>query len=93
MPRESLKVELPDQRVVTFVGRQAWALRRLHQAGNNGLTTLHEPAPRWSHYVYRLREAGLVITTTKEPHGGPFKGHHGRYRLETPLRIVDEVAA
>ena len=41
-----------------------------------------------------LRKAGLTISTTNEPHEGPFPGMHGRYRLETPVTVVNaEVAA
>lgn len=74
----------------TFTGRQAWMLRRLIDAGSAGLTLLDDPAPRCSHYLYMLRKAGLVITTTHEPHGGPFPGTHGRYHLETPVSVEPE---
>jgi winged helix domain-containing protein len=90
---ESIKVRLLDGRTLSFVGREAWCLRRLHNAGAKGLTTIDHPAPRWSHYVFKLRRAGLIISTDFENHGGTFPGHHGRYRLETPVTIVEEVAA
>ena len=33
---------------VAVEGRPAWALLRLVEAGPDGLTTLAQPAPRWS---------------------------------------------
>ena len=73
---------------MTFAGREAWTLKRLVEAGPIGVTTIDHPAPRWSHYVYKLRKAGLVISTDYEKHKGDFPGNHGRYRLETPVAIV-----
>ena len=60
---EFIQVQLPDGRTLSFVGREAWCLRRLYNAGAKGLTTIDHPAPRWSHYVYKLRRAGLTIST------------------------------
>ena len=54
------------------------------EAGSIGVTTIDHPAPRWSHYIFKLRKAGLIITTEYEPHIGPFPGKHGRYRLNLP---------
>jgi hypothetical protein len=88
-----LTVRLPDGRDQTFHGREAWTLRHLVNAGPAGITTIDHPAPRWSHYVFKLRQAGLVITTDREPHGGAYPGNHGRYRLQTPVRVVSEDAA
>jgi hypothetical protein len=74
--------------------RQAWMLRKLINAGSAGVTLLDNPAPRGSHYIYILRKAGLTISTTNEPHKGPFPGTYGRYRLEMPVTVVTaEVAA
>lgn len=84
-----LRIELPDGRQQTFVGREAWALRNLVDAGHAGLTTLSQPAPRWSHYIYRLRKAGLGISTDYETHSGEFPGNHGRYRLETAVTVIE----
>ncbi len=89
MRKDTLIAILPDGTRLRFDGREAWALRHLRDAGAIGLTTLQQPAPRWSHYIYKLRKAGLVITTTHESHGGTYAGHHGRYRLETPVRIEE----
>jgi hypothetical protein len=77
----------------SFVGREAWTLRHLVNAGRTGITTIDHPAPRWSHYVYKLRRAGLIISTDFESHRGDFPGTHGRYRLETPVTVLNEVAA
>lgn len=91
----SITIRWADRICTTFTGRQAWMLRRLIDAGSAGLTLLDNPAPRCSHYIYMLRKAGLTISTTQEPHQGPFPGTHGRYRLETPVTVVvtSEVAA
>jgi hypothetical protein len=84
-----IKIRLPDGSQQSFVGREAWTLRHLVNAGSIGVTTIDHPAPRWSHYVYKLRKAGLVISTDYEPHKGTFPGTHGRYRLETAVTVVD----
>lgn len=88
-----ITIRLPDGRRQTFHGREAWTLRQLVNAGPSGITTLEQPAPRWSHYVFKLRKAGLVISTDRESHSGPYPGSHGRYRIETPVTIIAEVAA
>lgn len=69
-------------------GREAWALYELILAGVRGCTPINNPAPRWSHYVFLLRRAGLNIETIDEAHGGPFAGTHARYVLRTPLRVL-----
>jgi hypothetical protein len=84
-----IKVRLPDGSQQSFIGREAWTLRHLVNAGSTGVTTIDHPAPRWSHYVYKLRRAGLVITTDYEGHKGDFPGTHGRYRLETPVTVIE----
>jgi hypothetical protein len=73
------------------IGRFAWALLGLHRAGDTGITSMTNPAPRLSHYVYGLRRDGLDIETTYEDHGGDFAGRHGRYKLATPIEIVEVV--
>lgn len=70
-------------------GRFGWTLLQLHRAGDAGLTSLERPAPRWSHYVWVLRADGVGISTTYEDHGGAFAGRHGRYRLTTPIEVVE----
>jgi hypothetical protein len=89
----SITVRMLSGTHLTFVGREAWALRRLIEAGSPGLTTLDHPAPRWSQYIFRLRKAGLNISTEYERHAGPFPGNHGRYTLLTRLTVVTTEAA
>ena len=93
MNSTKIRIRLPDGSQQTFGGREAWTLRHLLNAGATGVTTIDHPAPRWSHYVYKLRKAGLVISTDYEAHKGDFPGTHGRYRLETVVTVVCEVAA
>ena len=93
MKVDRISVQLPGGRVASFVGREAWCLRHLIGAGANGLTTLDHPAPRWSHYIFKLRKAGLAISTDVELHHGSYPGQHGRYRLESPVTVVTEAAA
>ncbi len=80
---------LPDGRAVTVIGRDAWALRNLVEAGKAGCTPIDHPGPRWSHYVFKLRGFGFVIETVHESHGGPFAGTHARYVLRSDVEIVD----
>lgn len=84
-------ITLPDgseSLPVTVVGRQAWMLDQLIQAGSRGLTSIERPAPRISHYIFRLRGVGFDIDTEYETHAGPFPGKHGRFRLRSKVRIV-----
>lgn len=86
-------VLLPNDERRTYGGRLAWALSALLVAGERGCTPITTPGPRWSDYVFKLRRDGLEIETITEPHGGPYPGHHARYVLRTPLRIVVREAA
>ena len=88
-----IKIRMPDGLHQSFEGREAWTLRHLLNAGAAGVTTIDHPAPRWSHYIYKLRRAGLIISTEYEAHSGSFPGTHGRYRLESVVHVVSEVAA
>ncbi len=89
----AIKVQLPDGAARDYAGRDAWTLDKLLDAGDRGLTTIDHPAPRWSHYVFRLRKSGLVIETAEERHKGPYPGRHGRYILRTPLKVIERCAA
>lgn len=71
------------------IGRDGWALLELLKAGNDGLTTLTRPAPRWSHYIWKLRGMGVAIETVDERHDGPFAGNHARYKLMSNVQILD----
>ncbi len=68
-------------------GRLAWTLLELVKAGDSGITPLHNPAPRVSHYVMCLRRKGVAIETDMQPHGGAFPGEHGVYRLRCAVTI------
>jgi hypothetical protein len=63
--------------------RDCWALEELRKAGTKGCTPAENPAPRWSAYVFNLRELGVEIETITEQHAGEFPGHHGRYVLHS----------
>lgn len=82
-------------RIFELSGRNAWALVELVQAGSQGVTPLTHPAPRWSAYVFDLRELGIPVETIRETHKGAFPGHHGRYVLgcDVSVRIVEGAAA
>ena len=84
-------VEKPDggARRLVVEGRNGWALANLIEAGDGGLTTLENPAPRWSAYVHKLRTVfDINIETIDEPHGGPYAGTHGRYVLRSKVHLV-----
>lgn len=68
---------------IVVTGRDLWALENLRRAGARGCTPIDNPAPRWSAYVFNLREMGVEIETITEPHGGDFAGHHARYVLRS----------
>lgn len=81
-----------ERRMVTVRGRDAWALLQLMVAGEKGCTPLDNPAPRWSGYIYNLRQIGFAIETVHEHHRGAFPGNHGRYVLRSRVEMA-EVAA
>jgi len=79
---------------LTVNGRDAWALQKLIEAGEAGVTPIDTPGPHWSGYVHKLRKAGPVIETIHEGHGGPFPGRHARYVLRSEVTVLpDERAA
>jgi hypothetical protein len=71
----------PEGSLLTFKGRDAWAFLELIKAGDDGITPLDTPGPRWSGYVQHVRKAGLVIETIHEPLCGPCPGTHALYVL------------
>lgn len=77
------------ERIVTVMGRDAWALSELMAAGSKGCTPIDNPAPRWSHYVWKIRQTGIEVETVTENHGGEFAGHHARYVLKSAVRIIE----
>lgn len=66
-------------------GRDRWALECLIAAGEKGCTSIDTPGPRWSGYVFKLRQLGVAIETVTEPHEGPFAGTHARYVLRSSV--------
>lgn len=84
------KIE-PDGGVHEVIGRDAWALKNLMEAGKRGCTPIDHPGPRWSHYVFKLRGMGFIIETVHEDHGGPFAGTHARYVLRSQVTILREM--
>ncbi len=80
--------ELADGSIVRCRGRVAWTLIELIRAGSGGVAPVERPAPRWSDYVAKLRGKGLIIETVEERHAGRFPGRHGRYVLQTPVRLL-----
>lgn len=77
------------ERPVHLAGRELWALRCLIAAGEDGITSISNPAPRLAAYIHKLRGHGISIETTHEPHGGEFSGLHGRYFLRSKVRLEE----
>jgi hypothetical protein len=80
-------------RSIRLVGRFAQTAEALVTAGPRGITALDLSnwAVRLSHYVFILRkDHGLNIEMMMEGHDGPFPGHHGRYVLTTPMRLITD---
>jgi hypothetical protein len=91
-------IELLVQRIDTgetlrLMGREAWTLAWLIEAGPRGIAPIERPAPRVSAYVHSLRKRGLVIETLDERHAGPFPGSRGRYVLRTSATALKAVSA
>jgi len=90
MSHITLTIRKPhDPTLITLTGRNAWAMRELILLGEKGCTPIDNPAPAWTAYVQKLRAKGFKIVTVTEPHGGPYKGQHGRYVLRDNLSIVE----
>ena len=47
---------------------------QLANAGKQGITPIARPAPRWSAYVFSLKEHGIPIQTVMEAHDGSYPG-------------------
>ncbi|WP_373371519.1 winged helix domain-containing protein [Microvirga sesbaniae] len=89
-----LRARTDDGRELKLSKRLAWMAYILHEAGLRGVTTLEWPGRRLSHYVMCLRrDYGLSIETERERHSGPFEGTHGRYKLHTPLVVMEVIRA
>ncbi len=86
----SLKATILDRDpdcTIDLKGRDAWALSSLVDAGLKGCTPLDTPGPRWSGYVFNLRQMGFDIETIHERHTGPFAGTHARYVLRSKVHL------
>lgn len=84
-------VKTNGQRTEIWVkGRDRWALDRLINSGRKGCTPITQPAPRWSHYIWRLRGMGVEIETVTEQNFGAFPGTHGRYVLHSTVSQIEE---
>lgn len=79
--------ETEQPRSVALIGREAWAMLELVEAGATGCTPITHPGPRWSDYVFRLRKHGFRVETINEKHGGAFAGSHARYVLHDAVRL------
>ena len=87
--RYQIKVRvLPDGAPMTIVGRNAETLEKLIAAGERGITSYENPAPRLAHYIFRNRRFGFLIETIDEAHGGRFPGTHARYVLRSDVQIL-----
>ena len=75
-------------RELSLFGREAWCLNELVRAGIAGITARQFPGARISHYVFCLRGQGLAIETKSEANTGAFAGSHGRYTLQSRVRII-----
>jgi hypothetical protein len=88
-PIIEITIELVGGERKTFRGRDAWALGELIRGGLIGCTPIERPAPRWSHYIYKLRRGGLIVETIDEAHGGAYSGQHARYVLRSSLKVIE----
>jgi hypothetical protein len=90
-PAVEIIVSIDGKPPQKFLGREAWALHHLVEAGDTGCTPLTTPGPRWSDYVFKCRRDGVSIETIDEPHGGSFSGTHARYVLRSAVRLIEVV--
>ncbi|WP_085043801.1 winged helix domain-containing protein [Ensifer aridi] len=75
---------------VTLVGREAFTLRKLLDAGDRGISSLDHVGIRLSHYVMKLRRAGITVETVPTEHGGDYPGVHGVYKLRSQLSVLKD---
>lgn len=69
---------------IELLGRGAWTMRQLIAAWPRGVTSIDDPAPRWSHYVWILRGYGLDI---HHRFSGAFLGNRGCYVLRSAVSV------
>lgn len=88
----TFKLEKPEgQKTYAIKGRPAQTLLCLVNAGKQGVTAeeLSSWALRLASYVFKLKNNyGIDIQTTREPNSNG-RGHHGRYRLLSDVRILE----
>jgi hypothetical protein len=89
----TIHCETKPTREVLVTGRDRWALECLMAAGSKGCTPIDTPGPRWSGYVFNLRQLGVAIETVTEAHDGPFAGTHARYVLRSRVTRSEGRAA
>lgn len=87
--RVKVKDENGDAKEITATGRVLWALEQLAEGPRTPIT---RPAPRWSDYVFRLRNEGVNIETDTVPHDGPYPGTHAQYHLRSTITFLGEVS-
>jgi hypothetical protein len=81
-------------RIIKPAGRDAWALSELIFAGAAGCTPIDNPGPRWSGYVFKLKQIyALDIESITEMHGGEYAGKHARYVLRSKVQFADPADA
>ena len=80
-------VSSEQSRTFELDGRLGWTMVQLFNAGPKGVTPITHPAPRWSGYVFDLRELGIPIETIMEPHEGNYPGQHARYVLTCDAQV------
>jgi hypothetical protein len=76
-----------QSRTFELKGRLGWAMVQLVEAGAKGVTPISRPAPRWSAYIFSMRELGIPIETIMEPHEGNYPGQHARYVLPCDAQV------
>ena len=89
MARLIVKFRVGDGPAVNVNGREAQTIVALVNAGPKGITSLDTFRAGWAvrlgAYIFDLRQMGVPIETTREPHNG---GNHARYRLTGQIEIL-----
>lgn len=103
MAKLTVKLAIGDGPAISVSGREAQTIVALVNAGRCGITSLDTFKAGWAvrlgAHVFDLRQMGVPIETTREPHNG---GNHARYRLtgkvsvisiSNPERVIERAAA
>lgn len=83
--------KLSDGTEMDIHGREAQTIQLLVMNGAAGISSLHHPGIRLSHYIFKLRGYGILIETVNTPHGGDFPGHHAVYVLRSEIEIIEAI--